>query len=72
MASDADGCAAIVAAIALTCAIAFGGWLALGFENGREAGRIEMQKEAVEAGHAEYVITDQATGETAFRWKEGK
>lgn len=72
MSSDADGCAAIVAAIALTCAIAFGGWRFWGFDNGLKVGRNEMQKEAVEAGHAEYVITDPATGATEFRWKEGK
>lgn len=30
------------------------------------------QMDAVKAGHAEFVISNQATGETSFRWKEIK
>jgi hypothetical protein len=31
-----------------------------------------IRAEAVALGHAEYVITDNATGRTEFRWKEVK
>jgi len=35
-----------------------------------ESGRLsDFKQEGIDQGHAEYVITDPATGETEWRWK---
>lgn len=43
----------------------------LGSGSGMDIEKRRWQKEAVEKGHGEFVITDKKTGKSEFRWKEG-
>ena len=42
------------------------GWFLMGDGCGRSA----IKREAIEAGTAEYIISDPATGKTEFRWRK--
>lgn len=62
---DGIGCAILGVLVGMVTMAAVGSWFCA-----MDLSR--WQRNAVEAGHAEYVITDPATGATEFRWKEEK